>query len=239
MERTDYLWSDGYGFIFDDALFPPSTDTFLLGYFARTRRGERVCDLCAGTGLLGLLLLGRQPELTVTGIELQEAACRLARRTAAMNGLSDRLIPLLGDLRQADTLPRAAFDLVVCNPPYFSPVSGAVSPDPVRSAARSEVSCTIADVCAAADRLLRYGGRFALVYRPDRMAELFALLQTHHLEPKRLRFVHYNTSAAPSLLLLECRKGGRPGMRAEPALFLKDDLDRDTAEANLVYFRDR
>lgn len=239
MEKIDSLWPGGYPFVFDDALFPPSTDSFLLGWFARTHRGDRVCDLGAGTGLLGLLLLARQPELTVTGVELQQAACDLARRTAEMNGLGDRLTVLCEDLRQRDVLPRAAFDLVVSNPPYFSADSGAVSPDPARGAARSEISCSLEDLCAAADRLLRYGGRFSLVYRPDRMAELFVLLQKYRLEPKRLRFVQYNAASAPSLLLLECRKGGRPGLAAEPPLLLKDASGRDSAEVDLVYFRDR
>ena len=239
MEKTDSLWPGGYAFLFDDALFPPSTDTFLLGWFTRTRRGERVCDLGSGTGLLGLLLLARQPELTVTGLELQNAACDLARRTAELNGLEDRLITECADLRQTERLPRSAFDLAVANPPYFTTGSGAVSPDPARGAARSETSCTLEDVCAAAERLLRYGGRFSLVFRPERMAELFGLLQQHRLEPKRMRFVQYTAASAPSLLLLECRKGGKPGLAAEPPLLLKDADGQDTAEYGRIYFRDR
>ena len=239
MEKSDRLWPDGYRFLFDDALFQPSTDTFLLGGFVRTRRGDRVCDLGAGTGLLGLLLLGHQPELTVTDVEIQPAACDLARRTAELNGLSQRITVWETDLRHVDALPRAAFDQVVSNPPYFSAGSGAVSAHAARGAARSEVFCTLSDVCAAAARLLTFGGRFSLVFRPDRMAELFALLQKHRLEPKRLRFVHNTAAAAPSLLLLESRSGGRPGLTVEPPLLLKDADGRDTPELEHIYFRDR
>lgn len=99
MEHWDRLWPGGYTFAYADGLFRPSTDTFLLGAFPRLRRGMTVCDLGAGTGLLGLLLLAREPELTVTGVELQPAACGLFRRTAAENGLEDRLRCLEGDLR--------------------------------------------------------------------------------------------------------------------------------------------
>lgn len=239
MEKTDRLWPGGYAFLFDDALFPPSTDTFLLGWFTRTRRGDRVCDLGSGTGLLGLLLLARREDLTVTGIEIREAACDLARRTAAFNGLENRLLPVCADLRQPGILPGASFDLVVANPPYFSTESGAVSPDPVRGSARSETSCTLEDVCAAAERLLRFGGRFSLVFRPERIAELFEVLRRHRLEPKRLRFVQHTAASAPSLLLLECRKGGRPGLSAEPPLLLKDADGRDTEEYDRIYFRIR
>ena len=239
MEKTDRLWPGGYAFVFDDTLFQPSTDSFLLGHFVRTRRGDRVCDLGAGTGLLGLLLLARQAELSVTDMEIQEAACDLARRSAERNGLTHRITVLQQDLCRLDQLPRSAFDVVVTNPPYFSADRGAASPDPARSAARSEIRCTLEDVCAAADHLLRYGGHFFLVFRPDRMAELFALLQKYRLEPKRLRFVQHNAGSAPSLLLLECRKGGKTGLTVEPPLLLKNPDGRDTAEANQVYFRDR
>lgn len=239
MEKIDELWPGGYRFLFDDALFQPSTDTFLLGDFVRLRRGDRVCDLGAGTGLLGLLLLARQSELTVTDVEIQSAACDLARRTAELNGLCDRIAVMQADLRQRDGLPHGAFDAVASNPPYFTPGSGAVSGDPARGAARSELTCTLEDVCAAAARLLTFGGRFSLVFRPDRLAELLATLQKHRLEPKRLRFVHHTVSAPPSLLLLESCLGGKPGLAVEPPLVMKDAQGSDTAELRRVYFQDR
>lgn len=239
MEKTDQLWPGGYRFLFDDTLFQPSTDSFLLGHFVRLRRGDRVCDLGAGTGLLGLLLLARQEALTVTDVEIQAGACDLARRNAAMNGLGDRVTVMQADLRELNALPRGVFDAVVSNPPYFAPGSGAVSDDPARSTARSEITCTLEDVCAAAARMLTFGGRFSLVFRPDRLAELLATLQRYRLEPKRLRFVHHTVSAPPSLLLLESRLGGKPGLTVEPLLVMKDGQGSDTAEMRAVYFQDR
>ena len=240
MERMDQLWPGGPRFLFDDTLFQPSTDSFLLGGFVRTRRGERICDLGAGTGLLGLLLLARQPELTVIGVEIQSAACELARRTAELNGLTDRLIPWQADLRKAEALPPAgSFAAVVSIPPLFAAGSGILSPNGLRRTARAEICCTLSDVCAAAARLLRSGGRFSLVLRPDRMAELFTLLQKQRLEPKRFRLVQYAASAAPSLLLLECRKDGHPGLAAEPTLFLRTADGQETDELKVIYFKDR
>ena len=119
MEKMDQLWPDGYRFLFDDTLFQPCTDSFLLGSFPVLKRGEKVCDLGAGTGLLGLLLLAREPSLHITNVEIQEAACNLAQRNAALNGLENSITCLHADLREVSALPPAgSFDLVISNPPY-------------------------------------------------------------------------------------------------------------------------
>lgn len=236
----DQLWEGGYRFLFDDTLFRPSTDTFLLSAFPRLRRGLRVCDLGAGSGLLGLLLLARQSELQVVGLELQSEACALARRNAALNHLEDRLITRQADLRQVDQLPPAgSFDLVVANPPYFSVASGAQAPAEARRDARSESTCTLAEICAAAAHLLTYGGRFCLVFRTERLVELFMLLRQCHLEPKRLRLIQNTAASAPRLLLLESRKGGHPGLTVEPPLLLKNPDGTDSDEYQHIYFRDK
>ena len=128
MEHWDELWPGGFRFRFDDNVFKPSTDTFLLGDFAEVRRGERVCDLGAGIGLLGLLLLARQQELHITNIDIDSAACALAEENAAVNGLEDRVAVLRADLRDRTALPKAgSFDLCVANPPYFPPHTGRVA----------------------------------------------------------------------------------------------------------------
>ena len=119
MEHWEALCHRGYRFAYDDALFRPGTDTFLLSSLPRLKPGLRVCDLGCGTGLLGLLLLQRQPKLTVTGIDIQPAAIRLAEKAASENGLADRLSFQAADLRNVKALfPTGIFDLAVCNPPY-------------------------------------------------------------------------------------------------------------------------
>ena len=128
MVKQDQLWPDGFRFLFDDGLFQPSTDSFLLGSFPLLRKGLRVCDLGAGTGLLGLLLLAREPSLRVTNVELQAAAVELSRRNTELNGLEERVVNLQGDLREPAQMPAAGcFDLVVSNPPYFDAGRGAVA----------------------------------------------------------------------------------------------------------------
>lgn len=239
MERRELLWPGGFRLIYDEGCFPPSTDSFLLAAFPRLKRNTAVCDLGAGTGLLGLLLLGREPSLTVTGVELQESACRLLRQTAEENGLTERLLCCPGDLRDKALLPPGGFGLVVSNPPYFPPESGALPPETSRRLARSEGSCSPEELCAAASRLLRWGGSFCLVHRPERLAELMEALRRHRLEPKRLRFVQHHAAAAPSLLLLDSRLGGHPGLTVEPPLLLTGPDGRETEEVRRIYFKDK
>ena len=239
MEKTDQLWPGGYHFWFDDTLFQPGTDSFLLGAFAAAKRGDRVCDLGAGTGLLGLLLLARQGDIHITNVELQSAACSLARRSAELNALSDRITCVEGDLRDKALLGAGMFDLVVSNPPYFAHGSGAQAAAAARCTARSEVSCTLEDVFAAAARLLRWGGRFCLVFRTERLAELMETARKHKLEPKRLRLVQNTPHSAPSLLLLECRRGGKTGLNVEAPFLMTNADGSPSSELDAVYFRDK
>ena len=235
MEHWDRLRGD-QGFYWDDGLFRPSTDTFLLGGFPVLRRGERACDLGAGTGLLGALLLTREPSLTVTGLELREDACRLARRTAERSGWQERLLCRQGDLRRREDLPPAGgFDLVVSNPPYFPPETGRVSPQETRSVARSEVVCTLEDVCRAAGWLLRWGGSFCLVHKPERLTDLLVTLRENRLEPKRLQFVRHHPEASVSLVLVEARSGAKPGLTLQNDLILYTSSGEKTADYKRLY----
>jgi tRNA1(Val) A37 N6-methylase TrmN6 len=235
-ETFDTLCGAGWRCYYDPALFPPGTDSFLLSAFPRLRPGLRICDLGAGTGLLGLLLLRRQPSMRITGVELDDRALALAERNASENHLEDRLRFLRGDLRKVEELPPAgAFDLVVCNPPYFPVGSGAEAAQAARRAARSEICCSLEEACAAAARLLRWGGRFCLVHRPERLADLLVTMRRLGLECKRLRTAALRPERAPSLLLAEGLRGGKPGLIWEPPLILQDADGGPSPEYRRIY----
>ncbi len=238
MVHSEELRPGGYRFFYDGDSFRPSTDTFLLSSLPRLKPGLRVCDLCGGTGLLGLLLLQRQPELEVAGVELSPEAAVLAERAAVENGLTGRFHTVVGDVREIRSLlPAGGFDLVVSNPPYYPVGSGAVSPDQGRRSARSESSCTLEDVCAAASYLLRWGGAFCLVHKPERLADVLCGLREAGMEAKRLRLVERRAGAAASLALVEGRRGGRSGLTVEPPLVLTEADGRPSDEVEAVYFR--
>ena len=235
MERAERLWPDGPRYRYDEQCFPPSTDSFLLGGFASLRRGEKVCDLGAGAGLLGLLLLAKCETLQVTGVEIQEPAARCAAENAAQNGLSQFSV-LHGDLREYRTLlPANGFDIVVSNPPYY-PVSGGAAPDKLPLAiARSEVCCTLSDLCACAAWCLRFGGSFFLVHKPERLTDLLVTLRENRLEPKRLQFVRHHPEASVSLVLVEARSGAKPGLTLQNDLILYTSSGEKTADYKRLY----
>lgn len=238
MERSERLSGTDWLFRYDDLEFLPGTDSFLLSGFPRLKPGLKVCDLGSGSGLLAMLLLRREPSLCVTCVELSGPACRLAVLNAETNGLCGRLAVRQADLRDFSELPLAgSFDLVVCNPPYFPVGGGASAPGPGRRRVREEITCTLPEVCRAAAHLLRWGGIFCLVHRPERLVDLCWYLRSEKLEPKRLRMVQQMLGKAPSLLLLEGRRGGKPGLLTEPPLTLQEADGTPTGEVDTIYGR--
>lgn len=205
MKKTEQLGP--YVLSWDSGVFPLGGDALALAAFSTVRPGWQVCDLGTGSGALLLLLAGREEGLSLTGVELDPLSARTARENLAANRLSGEIIA--GDLR-AVPLSAGGFDLVVSNPPYF-PVGGGKSGGP----ARSEECCSLEELCAAAGRLTKNGGRFALCHRPERLADVICALRANRLEPKRLKLVSHSPAHPPSLLLLEAVKQGRPGLRVE------------------------
>ena len=237
MAEFNALWSGGPVFA-QAAHAPLCTDSILLADFVRPERAARGVDLGCGSGILALLLLHRARALRMTGLELLPEAAELARENLARNGLEKRSEILCGDIRAHRALfPAGGFDLAVANPPYFPVERGALSPDPDRAAARGELTCSLEERCAAAQWLLRTGGSFCLVHKPERLAEVFVSMSGHGLEPKRLRLVCPREGTAPSLVLIEGRRGGKPGLRIEPPLVLTDPEGAESGEIKRIYHR--
>ena len=190
--------------------FPLSTDSMVLADFVRLPKNAAVLDLGSGCATLGLLLCARDQSCCVTGIELQEAAHAAAVENIARNGLEGRLSSICADLRDMPVAP-GSFQVCVSNPPYFS--GGAAHS--INPTARQEDTCTPKDLFAAASRALRWGVDFFLVHKPERLDQLAFEASSHGLEPKRLRLVRHRPDAPVSLILLSCRRGGKPGLQWE------------------------
>ena len=204
----------GYTLCLSEGAFPLSTDSMVLADFVRLPRDARVLDLGSGCGTLGMLLCAGAPGCQVTGIELEASAHQAALENMARNGLDGRLTSICGDLRTiSQQLAAGSFHCCVSNPPYFS--AGPLSR--LHPTARRDDLCSTEELFRAAARVLRYGGDFFLVHRPEKLAELCACGASCGLEAKRLRLVRHRENAPVALILLQFRKGGKPGLLWEEA----------------------
>lgn len=200
-----------------------SLDPFLLADFCRPRPGERILDLGAGVGVIGLLLARRHPTVRVTGIELQPDLALFAAQNARSNALDGRCWIIRGDLRDAPRfLPPEHFHRVVANPPFRRPGAGATPTDPGRASARQELTFTITDLVGTAAALLRFGGALCAIHLVERLPELCREFDESGLAPKKLRLITPYAATAPRLCLVSAIKGGRPGLSVQPPLVLHD-----------------
>ena len=230
------LQRNGLVIIQDRRRFCFGIDAVLLSGFAEVRSGETVLDLGTGTGILPLLLSAKTEAEKLIGLEIQPESAEMARRSVELNGLAERISIVNGDLKDAASLfGRGTADVVVSNPPYMTGGHGLVNPADAKAIARHEIACTFADVAHAAATVLRPGGRFYLVHRPFRLPELMTVLSGAGLEPKRMRLVYPSVDKEPELVLLGCVKGGKPRLKTEKPLILKDESGDYTREVRENY----
>lgn len=235
-ERLDDLERNGYKIIQNDKTFCFGMDAVLLSGFAQVKPGEKALDLGTGTGIIPILLKGKTAGDHFTGLEIQEASADMARRSVLYNHLEDQISIVQGDIKEAHTLfDAASFDVITSNPPYMTGNHGLVNPDMPKAIARHEILCTLDDVIGQASRLLRPGGRFYMVHRPFRMAEIMTKMTAHRLEPKRMRLVYPFVDKEPNMILIEGLKGGKPRITVEKPLIVYKEPGVYTDEIYDVY----
>ncbi|MBS6398174.1 MAG: tRNA1(Val) (adenine(37)-N6)-methyltransferase [Clostridiales bacterium] len=235
-ERLDELHRNGYRIIQDPDRFCFGMDAVLLSGFARVKPGERVLDMGTGTGIIPILLEARTKGESFTGLEIQPESADMARRSVRLNDLEDRVRIVTGDIKEADRIFGAAScHVVTCNPPYMTANHGLQNPEQPKAIARHEVLCTLEDVIGQASRLLMPGGRFYMVHRPFRLAEIMTGLCAHGLEPKRMRLVYPFADREPNMVLLEALKGGRPRITVEKPLIIYKEPGKYMDEIYDIY----
>jgi tRNA1Val (adenine37-N6)-methyltransferase len=211
-----------------------SMDAVLLATFVNLKRAEKIIDLGAGSGIVGLLLARRYPEARVTLVELQESLYGLAERNIRLNNLGKRVNAVHCDIR---AMPEGlgGFDLALSNPPFRKPLSGLLNVQRERAVARHEMEINLRGLVRAASGCLRSRGRLCMIYHPLRLHELTDELARAGLEPKRLRFVHGKASLEAKMVLLEAVRQGRAGLKVERPLFVYREEGGYTREMEDIY----
>ncbi len=235
-ERIDSLGVQNWQIIQSEAAFRFSLDAVLLAHFANVRAQGSAVDLGTGTGAIALFLLMRGIA-RVSGLDNNPDLVAMATRTAALNGLTDRLAFVCADVKEIQASYAAgAYDLVTANPPYRLPGSGRISPVSAVAQARHETTAGLKDFVSAAAFLLRNRGRLAMIHLPERLTDICAALRTAGLEPKRMRFVHPFSDRPAKMVLIEAVKGVKPGLAVLPPLMIYKS-QREYCQEILDYYR--
>jgi len=238
-ERVDDLQYKGLKIIQHPKRFRFGTDAVLLSAMTQVHYGDRVADLGTGTGIIAILLAGRDETITVDAIEIQPEMADMASRSVAMNGLDARVQVHCMDMKEAPrVLGYNRYDAVVCNPPYSRQGTGAQAADDSRAQSRHELTCTVQDVAETLYKLLRFGGRGTIIYPAERVTDLLVALHAARMEPKRMRTVHHTAERAPKLVLVEAVREGRPGVKWLPPLVLYGADGEYTPEARAIYHKE-
>lgn len=235
-ERLDELQRNGYRIIQNPERFCFGMDAVLLAGFTRVKPGERVLDLGTGTGILPILLAARTKGEFFTGLEIQPESADMADRSVKLNQLEEKVRIVTGDIKEADQIFGAgSHHVVTCNPPYMTDHHGLKNPGQPKAIARHEILCTLENVISQAFRVLMPNGRFYLVHRPFRLAEIISCLCTHGLEPKRMRLVHPYADREPNMVLIEALKGGNSGIKVEKPLVIYQEPGKYMDEIYEIY----
>ena len=211
-------------------------DAVLLSGFARAKKQERCLDLGCGNGIIPILMEAKTEGKHFTGLEIQPESADMAKRSVALNGLQDRIDIVEGDIKDASKIFGASsFHVVTTNPPYMTAQHGLTNVYEAKTIARHEVLCNLEDIIRESARLLMPGGRFYMVHRPFRLAEIISLMVQYRMEPKRMRLVYPYVDREPNMVLIEGLRGGKSRMTVEKPLIVYKEPGKYTDEIYDVY----
>lgn len=235
-ERIDELLRNGYRIIQDPQRFCFGMDAVLLSGYAKAKPGELVLDMGTGNGVIPILMEAKTKGEKFFGLEIQEESADLARRSVELNELEHKIEIVTGDMKEAvNIFGAASFHVITMNPPYMTGHHGLVNPSDAKAVARHEITCTLEEMIAQASKLLKPKGRFYMVHRPFRLAEIMSLMVKYRLEPKRMRLVYPYVDKEPNMVLIEGLRGGNSRITVDPPLIVYEKPGVYTQELRNLY----
>ena len=209
----------------DDDYFLFSLDSVLLANFVTLKlTDKKIIDLCSGNAPVPMLMSFRT-KARIFGVELQKYIYGMGVDSIKENKLDRQIEFINEDIKKLDKLYDAeSFDVVTCNPPYFKyQEDSLINENEGKAIARHEVFVKLGDIIGIARHLLKNGGTFAMVHRPERLIEIINLMQKNGIEPKKMRLVYPKFDKNANMLLIEGVKNGKSGLKVESALVVHDN----------------
>lgn len=235
-ERLDELHRNGYKIIQDKDRFCFGMDAVLLSGFARVKAGERTLDLGTGTGIIPILLEAKTDGSHFIGLEIQPESADMAERSVAYNDLQDKIDIVVGDIKDASQrFGASSFDVITTNPPYMIGQHGIRNDQDAKAIARHEILCDLDDILRESAKMLRPGGRFYMVHRPFRLAEILSKMVEYRIEPKRMQLVYPFVDKEPNMVLIEGLRGGKSRITVEKPLIVYKEPGVYTDEIYEIY----
>ena len=212
-------------------------DSVLIANFAKiSRKNAIVADLGTGTGIISILVAGKQNPEKVYAVEIQEELVDMAKRSVKYNDLENKI-----DIINADIVGisrgnfNKKFDYVISNPPYKKLNTGLINDNQKKLISRHEVKCTLKDVVNEASKLLKDKGVFYMVHRPERLVDIISYMRQYKIEPKEIRFVCSHEKEPPKLVLIKGVKNAKPFLKFKEDLYIYNEDGSYTNEIYEIY----
>ncbi len=236
-ERVDDLERNGYQLIQNPEVFCFGIDAILLAHFAKVSHAkQKILDIGTGTGVIPIVMHAIYGKGHFTGIDIQEEMIEMASRSVCLNEIQEDVMMKVMDIKEYKAyFSSGSFDIITCNPPYMKGHAGLKNEHPSKTIARHEVACTLEDIIEGAGYMLKYGGKLCMIHRPHRLVDIFMAMRQNKIEPKVMRMVYPKAGKAPTMVLVEGVKHGKPELRVQPPLFVYNEDGTYTDDINEIY----
>ena len=209
----------------NDDYFAFSLDSVLLANFVTIKLSDKkIVDFCTGNAPIPMLMSFRT-NARIFGVELQKEVYTMGYDSVVENGMGMQIKLINDDVKNVSNLFESeSVDIVTCNPPYFKyQKDSLVNENDIKTIARHELKLNLEDVIKAGKYILKNGGTFAMVHRPDRMIEIINMMQKYGIEPKKIRIVYPKFGKDANIILIEGIKNGKSGLKILSPLYTHNE----------------
>jgi len=211
-----------------------TTDAVLLANVVKAYRNETIVELGSGSAVISLLLSKKTPAKEIIGIELQKRLYDMSMRSIELNELSDRVRIINCNMKEAHLHLAKSVDVVCVNPPYME-YDGETDSATEIDICKREVFITLREVVECASRILKYGGRFYLIVKAERLTDLIDAMRENKIEPKTLIPVQPTLKKDIDTIIVEGRKNGNNGIKIRKPLVICNEDGSYTKEVGEMY----